>query len=734
MVESSVRATDQDHGYAVQEALARVLKSRYFSGSPRLSLFLRYVVEHTLEGEFSILKETCIGIAIFDKEATYDPKQEPIVRVEARRLRARLDEYYLSTGAQDTIRIRLPKGGYQAIFEETAITPEPISEEPPYTTTAPIPPSAAVTPHAMTSRRSLWPWLLVPSLLLLLLTVASFFLLRRWTASRPLHFSRVTPLTSLPGNELQPSVSHDGKHLAFVWGGEDGENYDVYIKLIDVGSAVRLTTDPGHDLVPQWSPDDRFISFLRVTESGTSVYVVPSLGGTEMKIADLLPGGGWKADPLQVQVGSGAAWSPDGKYLIVSNGNSSGNGGIALYALPLNGSPRHQISYPSGLAHDFGASVSPDGKRLAFVRETSNSSGDVFTSAIDGSDPQQITWDRMRVRGVTWTPDGKNLIFASNRSGADELWQVPSKGGTPEIIATKGYEVTSASIAPDGSILAYTSTQQNSNIWRLAIDTPGAKPELFIGSQGRNDSAHYSPDGKQIAFISDRSGAWELWLSGSDGHGLQQLTHFGGPMLGTPHWSPDSQSLVFDARPKGHSAIFTIALNGGEPQPVVDDGFENKKPNWSRDGKSIYYTSNRGGPTQLWRSGLHGEHAERLTTESCNDSFESLDGRYVYFQNDQKGIYRIPSTGGKPELLKGLEGVYPSRYFDVSDQIYFLDQENVPRVIRRYNPTTYAVTSVGTISSQLVYGTPSLSVSPDHRYLLFAAQDNSSSQIMALRR
>jgi hypothetical protein len=94
----------------------------------------------------------------------------------------------------------------------------------------------------------------------------------------------------------------------------------------------------------------------------------------------------------------------------------------------------------------------------------------------------------------------------------------------------------------------------------------------------------------------------------------------------------------------------------------------------------------------------------------------------------------MPAAGGKPELLKGLEDVYPSRYFDVADQIYFLDQENAPRLIRRYDPVTHAISTLGTIDRQLVYGTPSLSVSPDRRFILFAQQDNSTSEIMALRK
>lgn len=741
-----------EHQELVLSALDDVLRSKSFSGSPRLSQFLRHTVEHTLRGELTELKEICIGMAVFGKAASYDPKEEPIVRVEARRLRARLDEYYSLAGKNDPVRIHLPKGGYLATFEEmhatiAAETEPPAGELPRIV----VEPRAAVNIAAIAApltegsppvadRR---PGGSARILIIVMVSLIAFsagivaMLLSRMSNPKVLHFEHITPLTSYPGNEMQPAISHDGRQFAFVWGGEKGDNYDIYVKLLDLGTPVRLTIDAAHDLAPRWAPDDRFLSFIRVSEQGMGVFVLPALGGAERKIAEINMPSAWKADGLQVQVGSGAAWSADGTQLIVTDEEVSHLGTAALYAIPLDGSPRRRITSPPNLAHDFNAVVAHNGREIAFVRETSNSSGDLFLSDMDGSHLRRITFDQMRIRGVAWTPGDRALVFSSNRGGADELWQVSANGGAPQRIAAKGYEVAYPSLSSDGSMLAYTSTAQNWNIWRVPASSPGAPaaaPQILIASSGRNNSPRYSPDGKNIAFISDRSGAWELWVADSEGHGLRQLTSFEGPMVGTPNWSPDSRYLVFDARPKGRSVIFTVALNGGSPQPVIDDGFENKKPSWSRDRQSIYYTSNRNGPSQLWRSGLHGEHPTRLTTEVCNDNAESPDGRYVYFQNDGNGVYRIPVAGGKPELVKGLENVYPSRYFDVLDQIYYLDQENLPRTIRQYDPESHRISTIGTISSQLVYGTPSLSISPDHRYILFAQQDSSSSEIMALRK
>lgn len=102
---------------AVRTQLARILASDGFREAGRLGAFLRFVVEEALRGEAGRLKESVIGVEVFQRAPDYDPRIDPIVRVEARRLRARLDDYYAGAGAGDRVRIRLPKGTYAPVFE-----------------------------------------------------------------------------------------------------------------------------------------------------------------------------------------------------------------------------------------------------------------------------------------------------------------------------------------------------------------------------------------------------------------------------------------------------------------------------------------------------------------------------------------------------------------------------------------------------------------------------------------
>jgi TolB-like protein len=104
----------------VRLQLDRILASRAFAGSDQLKRLLRITVERTISNQSDLLKEYNLGLDVFQRPPDYDPKVDPIVRVQARRLRAKLDEYYAGEGYSDSLVIRLPKGGYMPAFDYRA--------------------------------------------------------------------------------------------------------------------------------------------------------------------------------------------------------------------------------------------------------------------------------------------------------------------------------------------------------------------------------------------------------------------------------------------------------------------------------------------------------------------------------------------------------------------------------------------------------------------------------------
>lgn len=113
---SATAAPARPQDAQVREQLARVLASHTFQQADRLRRFARFIVQEALEGRGTELKEYVIGVQVFGREASFDPRTDPIVRVQARRLRARLDRYYHEEGRGDDVVIELPKGGYAPVF------------------------------------------------------------------------------------------------------------------------------------------------------------------------------------------------------------------------------------------------------------------------------------------------------------------------------------------------------------------------------------------------------------------------------------------------------------------------------------------------------------------------------------------------------------------------------------------------------------------------------------------
>ena len=117
----------------------------------------------------------------------------------------------------------------------------------------------------------------------------------------------VKPLTTFAGNESEPALSPDGKQIAFAWDGPNQNNYDIYMRLVEGGAVLRLTTDPAPDHAPAWSPDGQRLAFVR----DSAIYLIPALGGVERKLLQLPRGSLF----LNLSAPTSISWSPDGRFL-----------------------------------------------------------------------------------------------------------------------------------------------------------------------------------------------------------------------------------------------------------------------------------------------------------------------------------------------------------------------------------------------------------------------------------
>ncbi len=509
-------------------------------------------------------------------------------------------------------------------------------------------------------------------LLFLALLAAVYFFLRARSAGESAEI-RIAPLNGLP-REGDAAFSPDGNQVAFVWAGEKGGYAHIYVSQIGATDSPRQLTSTGEgtfEFAPVWSPDGHYIAFFRFNnkEKDLAIYVTAALGGSERRLYTVKSNR--KVDALD--------WSVDGKSLAFSD-SASPSEASRIFLLSLDTLEVLPItSPPTGTLGDTTPAFSPDGKSLAFVRDTLDVR-EIYVRPLSGGSPAQITFDHAEIQGITWTPQSDKLIFASSRQGQTSLWRISAKGGTPQRlpIAGAGWAMRPA-LSRTGNRLAYTSVTYSSSLWRasLAPDHKVIRPlEKFISSTGLEEGPQYSPDGKHIVFQSTRTGYHEIWRADADGSNPIQLTHFAKNLTGTPRWSPDSKWISFDSRPAGHSEVFIINAEGGQPRQITQGESENGVASWSTDGKWLYLASNRGGTWEVWKITPEGTSASQITHHGGFAALPSPDGKFLYFAKgrDVPGLWRVPVDGG--EEVKMFDGppVGGWGYFAVaSDGIYYAD-------------------------------------------------------------
>jgi Tol biopolymer transport system component len=228
-----------------------------------------------------------------------------------------------------------------------------------------------------------------------------------------------------------------------------------------------------------------------------------------------------------------------------------------------------------------------------------------------------------------------------------------------------------------GTGLAYQHILNASSIWCLDQATRSKKDPLMvvISTNGRNEGPQLSPNGKKLAFMSDRAGSMEIWVSDPDGSYPLKLTNLGGS--GSPRWSPDSRIITFDAVRDGQSSVYVVDLDGSEPTEVKGAMPGDKVPSWSSDGKWIYFASERSGEDQVWKIPVSGGEPTQVTKGGGFAATESKDGKILYYAKTRYGhpeIWQIPTAGGKESLLSPLlrPGTW-ANWTVTSNGIFFVD-------------------------------------------------------------
>jgi Tol biopolymer transport system component len=485
---------------AVRAQLETILASAVFSRSEHLRRLLTFIVEQTLAGQGHTLKESVLAHELYRKGTDFDGGADPVVRVDARRLRDKLREFY--EGRSEPVVISLPKGSYVPVFEANHVSPRDAS------------PPAGLTELQEGRRvgllRCARVWISVLAIVAAVTIALTAWLIFRAPADTP---AQLLPLVAYPGAEGPPALSPDGNLVAFAWtGSEQPGQTDIYVKAVGSEALRRLTQTPDSESNPAWAPDGQSIAFVR---DGQGVFTMSQLGGAERQVSPS---------------GTHVARAGDSKSVLVRDRERKGFP-FGIHQVFLDTLERRRLTQAPIGAGDWRFEVSPDGKALAFIRYERAGIADLYVVPLRGGEPRRLSNWNATLTGLSWTPDGREIVYSVEEPVASRLWRIHADSATPgrgspiaDISAPAANPSISRPIAGHAARLAFQTITRDVDIRMMDLEAPlvdgtiASKP--FSNSTRIEGSARFSPDGTRIASRRSAQGGRRSGLRGAMGAGF----------------------------------------------------------------------------------------------------------------------------------------------------------------------------------------------------------------------
>jgi Tol biopolymer transport system component len=493
-------------------------------------------------------------------------------------------------------------------------------------------------------------------------------------------------ISSDPMVDSYAAISPDGRYVSFV----DWRTGDLAVYDTQDGNRHRLT-DKGSwkesfemALRTRWSPDGRKIAYAWIGKDSRDLRIV-SMNDPNSRILVRSP----YADKKTYKETDCHDWSPDGKQILalVSKDNLKQIVAISVEDGSIQTIKTLHKAEPINLRY------SPDGRSIAYDYPAREGfpERDIFLLSVDGKKVKKLVEHPADDFFLGFLPDGKHFLFASDRSGAKDVWIAPLGEGSnlrkPELVKSNIGNIAPLGITQKGA-LCYIHLRSFFNVFSAEIDpekgellTPPKK--LVKYHEGMNTWPDYSPDGKHIAFLSRRNirevqrtprarGSFLCVFSLENGELKEIPSKLN--MFSPPRWSPDGKSILINGAYDDDSVgLYTIDVQTGETLPVVLDDAVQNSYEWSVDGKSIFYVRFIKKEKFSAVLSIHLESGQTKQLFHLNDGVNlsiscSPDGKWLAVLDSsgrrQRELRILPAAGGEPRKLHTFEqttghGIYP---------------------------------------------------------------------------
>jgi len=542
---------------------------------------------------------------------------------------------------------------------------------------------------------------------------------------RPL---RLTPVTSLSGEEFDPAISPDGERIAFSRVDEIAGSANIFVSAIGGDNPKALVQTSNFEASPTWSPDGRFVAFVRCDPetNEAAVYSILSSGeGAAEKLFDLTVSYCMALPQID--------WSPTGDLIAYSLPDEE-NSSPGIWTFDISTKEKIQRTFPIAQMVDEVPRFDRLGERFAFSRGRSHiaSGGDLFIGSLSGTEPTKLTDGEFDIAGFDWTAFEDALVVASQ--GA--LWKVDTMSGSQTWLAAPGIDVVQPVVNPADGTIVFVQSLFDVNIWSVDLNNSDQDAKILLATTRVDHDPRISPDGSKIAFISDRAGECGLFVADLDGTNERSVAGFDINCfdLRTPRWSPDGVTIAFEAGVEGNWDIYTVSTLGGSVVQVTDDPSKEWSPGWSADGETIYFSSDRTGIKRIYAIPLSGGEAISITETAGTIGQETADGSTL--------LYVRPMLDGLWALPLGQEATEPVQIIDdlsANDFRSWRINGNTVSYIRRGDQPEIVHfnldTAVKTVSLELptsLFNCAVADLSPDGTFAVFAQVDRDEDDLVML--
>lgn len=535
---------------------------------------------------------------------------------------------------------------------------------------------------------------------------------RRFVIPRPAALRRLTRLTFDTGLQSNPTLSPDGRYVAYSANRESTS--DIWVQQVSgTGSPIRVTDGKGANWEPEWSPDGRYIAY-RSESDGGGLFVVPALGGSllQRRIADF---------------GHFPHWSPDGSKILFQSHHFGNGSKIYLVDVREGGEPREVLSSITNNALILSAAWHPDGKRISLWGwDVLPSPIPTFwTAPIDSSGAgikTTISDELLKVAEAEaganfggwadsdskfcWDYSGRSIYFERMFRGARNIWRMQVDSKTLKAVSleriTTGTELASDfALSADNRKMVFTSKEESVRAWVFNLKDADApvlsegQPVTPAGMEAWENEL--SGDASKIAFSCKRAGQWDLCEQALPSGPTDVIASDDSFIRDEPHWSRDGKHLAYIRLNKATADVQVVTWDATTRHEKVVASVQHRLMfvyDWSPDGQWLAVAvENAGdGQTEIWKYRASGvlkpEDAQKIIEARADESlFQarfSGDGKWIVYEGvvssqrgDRSAIYVVPASGGQQIRITDEESWQDKpRWSADGRRIYFVGERN----------------------------------------------------------